>query len=161
MPKLTKSGNQSDSWKCLERKISKDLKLKGFKSARRIVRTDKSQSIHDVDALKEMPDVVIDCKYRQSHAHHTLFRDCAEKYTDNGKLNLVIISKVAGESGELAIIDWQYLLRLFATAYLGQSHTISGLVCPKCTAVVGLEVETSKVAVYKCAHCEYEFTTCK
>lgn len=84
-------GKRSQAWKALEREAA--LVLGG----KRVVRGDWGES--DVDVKTEYPALKVDCKYRQSHAHHSLLKEIGEKYCKTLRDQEVLVTKHARQVG--------------------------------------------------------------
>lgn len=82
---------RSQAWKALERETARTL------GGKRVVRGDWGES--DVDVKTEYPALKIDCKYRQSHAHHKLFKEIDKKYCVNLADHVVLVTKHANQVG--------------------------------------------------------------
>jgi len=82
---------RSQAWKALEREAAKLL------GGKRVVRGDYGES--DVDVRIEYPSLKVDCKYRQSHAHHALLRGIEKKYCQSIGDHAVLVTKHAHQSG--------------------------------------------------------------
>lgn len=78
-------GKRSQAWKALEREAA--LVLGG----KRVVRGDWGES--DVDVKTEFPRLKVDCKYRQSHAHHSLLEGIRKKYCRHPQDKAVLVTK--------------------------------------------------------------------
>lgn len=80
---------RSQAWKELERQAAKLL------GGRRVVRGDWGES--DVDVKTEFPGLKVDCKYRQSHAHHALLKGIHLKYCQKPEDVAVLVTKHKGQ----------------------------------------------------------------
>lgn len=82
---------RSQAWKALEREAA--LVLGG----KRVVRGDWGES--DVDVRTEYPALKVDCKYRQSHSHHSLLKGIEKKYCKSIGDHPVLVTKHRGQVG--------------------------------------------------------------
>lgn len=82
-------GKRSQAWKALEREAARLL------GGKRVVRGDWGES--DVDVRTEFPRLKVDCKYRQSHAHHALLKGIAKKYCKQVDDCAVLVTKHKGQ----------------------------------------------------------------
>jgi hypothetical protein len=82
---------RSQAWKALEREAARLL------GGKRVVRGDWGES--DVDVKTEFPQLKVDCKYRQSHAHHALLKTIDKKYCVPKGGTPVLVTKHKGQPG--------------------------------------------------------------
>lgn len=82
---------RSQAWKALEREAAKLL------GGKRVVRGDWGES--DVDVRTEYSALKVDCKYRQSHAHHALLKGIEKKYCTYDNHRPVLVTKHARQPG--------------------------------------------------------------
>ncbi len=91
---------RSNAWKALEREAAALLRGK------RVVRGDYGAS--DTDVKTEFPHLKIDCKYRQSHAHHALLDGIKKKYCRELQDKPVLVTKHHRQPGCNVTIDGGY-----------------------------------------------------
>lgn len=103
---------QSEAWKNLERQAAQAL------GGVRVLRGDDySQS--DVDVLiPAFPELKVDCKYRQKHAHHSLMEIIRQKYCEVEFDVPVLVTKHRNQSGACVTVDLDYFARLLDDARL-------------------------------------------
>jgi len=101
----------SNAWKALEREAAREL------GGKRILRgADFSVSSPDI-FISDHPELKIDCKYRQRHAHHKTFKEIKKKYCKEEKDIPVLITKQAREEGFLVTITSSYFNDLLFDRY--------------------------------------------
>jgi len=88
---------RSQAWKALEREAAQLL------GGKRVVRGDWGES--DVDVKTEFPRLKVDCKYRQSHAHHALLTGIKKKYCKESSERAVLVTKHKGQPGCNVTVD--------------------------------------------------------
>lgn len=102
-------GKQSQAWKNLERTVAKEL------GGKRVLRG-SDFSVEDVDVeLADFPHLRIDCKYRKSHAHHSLLAEIEEKYCSDGQIP-VLVTKHHNQAGANVTIGLNFFKTLIEAA---------------------------------------------
>lgn len=91
---------RSQAWKALEREAAQLL------GGKRVVRGDWGES--DVDVRTEYRHLKVDCKYRQSHAHHALLKGIQKKYCQRPEDKAVLVTKHARQPGCNVTVDGHY-----------------------------------------------------
>lgn len=94
---------RSQAWKALERETAKEL------GGKRVVRGDYGES--DVDVKLDMAFLKVDCKYRQSHAHHSLLEGIRQKYCGPGE-RPVLVTKGRRQVGSCTTVDTTFFALL-------------------------------------------------
>lgn len=96
---------QSQAWKNAERSVAKLLRGK------RVLRG-ADFSVEDVDVIvPDFPELRIDSKYRQRHAHHTFVDEIVRKYCSKAGDEPVLVTKHARQKSAYVTVR----LELFAT----------------------------------------------
>ena len=97
---------QRQSWKNLERQSAKLL------GGHRVLRG-ANFGISDLDVrLDDFPELKIDCKYRASHAHHTLLAEIRKKYCLGPSDIEVLITKHHRQDGAYVTIPIEFFAAL-------------------------------------------------
>lgn len=155
MAKLTPSGKQSDAWKNAEREVAELFNRYGF-TAERIIREDHGKSDFDV-RIKELPDLVIDSKYRATFSHHSLFeKDLLNRYCKkNPQRRAIMPTKVYQQRGMYVTTTLEYLVELMALAYLKNRPVKGEWPCNHCgSACVALLNYVGNLHRYECPTCQ-------
>lgn len=95
------------AWKAMERKVAKAFGGHRIPGSG-VQRFGPMQG----DALVPDPRILLECKWRQSFLHHSLFNDNAAKAKKMGKSLPLLVTKVAGETGELVTLRMSDFLEL-------------------------------------------------
>jgi len=97
---------QSQAWKNLERSVAEAL------GGTRVLRgADFSESDVDVK-VDDFPLLAIDCKYRKSHAFHSLIEEIRTKYCGDGTKSPVLVTKHKNGQRNYVSMDLELLQTL-------------------------------------------------
>jgi hypothetical protein len=154
-----KTGKRSQAWKSFERAIAELAQAHGF-AAERISRgADLGASDIDV-RLPKVPELRIDCKYRQDgFSHHSLFEGAENLYCQEPGQWLALPTKAGQATGSLVTLRSEKFFELLARAYAERTDAVHGWACPRCQHPTQLRTTYGAfgLAEQHCEHCALIF----
>lgn len=129
-----KTGKRSQAWKSFERAIAELAQEAGFDAQRVSRGADLGASDIDV-RLPRVPELRIDCKYRQDgFSHHSLFEGAENLYCQAPGQWLVLPTKAGQATGSLVTLRSEKFFELLARAYPEKQEAVTTWSCPRCAA---------------------------
>lgn len=147
----TAGGKGSDAWKAFERATVNQINEVGL-TAKRVLRGgDLGESDVDV-TIDEVPGLKLDCKFRQSHGHHSLFLKTEALYVKEPGDFLWMPTKVNGEAGSLVVMRSEVAFGLLRDS-MGRTET-NGFHCPCCRkALTEWQASPTGLSTATCGFC--------
>lgn len=128
-----KTGKRSQAWKSFERAIAELAQEAGFAATRVSRGADLGASDIDV-RLPRVPELRIDCKYRQDgFSHHSLFEGAENLYCQEPGQWLVLPTKAGQATGSLVTLRSEKFFELLARAYPEKQEATTTWSCPRCS----------------------------
>lgn len=154
-----KTGKRSQAWKSFERAIAELAQEAGFEAKRISRGADLGASDIDVQ-LPRVPELRIDCKYRQDgFSHHSLFEAAENLYCSEPTQWLVLPTKAGQATGSLVTLRSEKFFELLARAYPEKTTAEVAWCCPRCQRGAGLQGHYPAFALAEvlCSHCTLRF----
>lgn len=154
-----KTGKRSQAWKSFERAIANMAEAAGFEAKRISRGADLGASDIDV-RLHRVPELQIDCKYRQDgFSHHSLFEGAERLYCTRPEQWLALPTKAGQATGSLITLRSEKFFELLARAYPEKTKAVVSWSCPRCQSETQHQASYLAFNLYErqCHRCQLSF----